>query len=179
LPAELQQRLEVWTTQAYTDDNVFLTLACSPGVLELFVHWAAFMDTGVSCLEPSTMERCRLRLAARHHCVHGSLARSASLMRQGFSEVQVEAALGDLDHADVPAKTVAALRLVDLLRAPHPVIDTATSQQLRAHLDDRERLELGAALSVASGWQRVTEAFGIRLDRWTEALPLPWQEGAL
>jgi alkylhydroperoxidase family enzyme len=100
-------------------------------------------------------------------------------MRQGLREAQVEAALGDLDHADLPATTVAALRLVDLLRAPHPVIDTATSQQLRAHLDDRELLELGAALSVASGWQRFIEAFGIRPDSCAEALPLPWHDGAL
>jgi alkylhydroperoxidase family enzyme len=158
---------------------VFLTLARSPTVLELFVQWAAFMDTGVSRLGPSTMERCRLRMAARHHCVHGSLARSASLMRQGCSEAQVEAALGDLDQADLPAKTIAALRLVDLLSAPHLVIDTATYQQLRAHLDDRELLELGAVLSVASGWQRFIAACGIRPDSWTEALPLPWHDGAL
>ena len=100
-------------------------------------------------------------------------------MRQGLREAQVEAALGDLDQADLPAKTVAVLRLVDLLSAPHPVIDTATYQRLREYLDDRELLELGAALSVASGWQRFIKAFGIRPDSWTEALPLPWQEGAL
>ena len=100
-------------------------------------------------------------------------------MRQGLSEAHVEAALGDLDRADLPAKTVAALCLVDVLSAPQSRIDMATYQRLRAHLDDRELLELGAALSVASGWQRFIEACGIRLDRWTEALPLPWQEGAL
>ena len=38
LPAELHQRRAAWTTKAYTDDNVFLTLARSPAVLELFVH---------------------------------------------------------------------------------------------------------------------------------------------
>jgi len=100
-------------------------------------------------------------------------------MRQGLSEAQVEAALGDLEHADLPARTVAALRLVDLLSAPQPTIDTATYQQLREHLDDREILELGAALAVASGWQRFIEAFGIRPDSWTEAMSLPWHEGAL
>ena len=72
-------------------------------------------------------------------------------MRKGFSEAQVEAALGDLDRADLPAKTFAALRLVDLLSAPHPVIDTATYQRLREHLDDHELLELGAAGGVPSG----------------------------
>jgi alkylhydroperoxidase family enzyme len=100
-------------------------------------------------------------------------------MRKGLSEAQVEAALGDLERADLPAKTVAALRLVDLLSAPQPMIDTATYQRLREHLDDRELLELGAALSVASGWQRFIEAFGIRPDSWTEAMPLPWHEGTL
>ena len=100
-------------------------------------------------------------------------------MRKGLSEAQVEAALGDLERADLPAKTVAALRLVDLLSAPHPVIDTATYQRLREYLDDRELLELGAALSVASGWQRFIEAFGIRPDSWTEARPLPWHAGTL
>ena len=49
---------------------MFLTLARGPGVLEMFLHWAAFMYTGVSRLDPSTMELCRIRLAARNHCVH-------------------------------------------------------------------------------------------------------------
>ena len=100
-------------------------------------------------------------------------------MRQGLREAHVEAALGELDRPDLPAKTVAALRLVDLLSVPHPVIDTATYQRLREHLDDRELLELGAALSVASGWQRFVEAFGLRPDSWTEVMPLPWHAGTL
>jgi len=53
--------------------------------------------------------------------------------------------------AALPAKTVAALRLVDLLTAPQPTVDEATYRQLREHLDDGEILELGAALSVGSG----------------------------
>jgi len=97
-------------------------------------------------------------------------------MRKGLTEVQVEAALGELDTAALPAKTVAALRLVDLLTAPQPTVDEATYRQLREHLDDGEILELGAVLSVGSGWQRFIEAFGIRPDFWTEATPLPWRD---
>ena len=70
LPMELQQRLEAWTHKAYADDNLFLTLAQSPGVLEMFLHWAAFVYTGIARIDPFTMELCRIRLAARNHCVH-------------------------------------------------------------------------------------------------------------
>jgi hypothetical protein len=70
LPMELQQRLEAWTHKAYADDNLFLTLAQSPGVLEMFLHWAAFVYTEISRIDPFTMELCRIRLAARNHCVH-------------------------------------------------------------------------------------------------------------
>lgn len=97
------------------------------------------------------------------------------MTRQGLTEADVTAALSDLATCPLPAKTVAALRLVDLLSAPQPQVDTATYQQLREHLDDQEILELGAALAVGAGWQRFIEAFGIRPDSWTAATPLPWQ----
>jgi len=98
-------------------------------------------------------------------------------MRRGLTEAEVEAALGDLDTADLPRATVAALRLADRLSDALPHIDAAFYAELRQALDDDEILELGAALSVASGWQRFIEAFGIRPDVWTDTTPLPWGEG--
>ena len=94
-------------------------------------------------------------------------------MRKGLTEEQVQAALGDLDHADLPAATIAALRLADRLTEPVPEVDGAFQAELRRHFDDDQVLELGAALSVASGWQRFIEAFGIRPDIWSEATPIP------
>jgi hypothetical protein len=70
LTPELQQRLEAWFDKAYTDDNLFLTLARRPAVLNLFLSWVSFVYTGVSKLDPKLMELCRLRLAARNQCVH-------------------------------------------------------------------------------------------------------------
>lgn len=70
LPAELKQKLEVWYDKAYRDDNLFLTLARSPGVLEMFLGWVSFVYTGASQIDPQTMELCRIRLAARNQCVH-------------------------------------------------------------------------------------------------------------
>jgi alkylhydroperoxidase family enzyme len=95
-------------------------------------------------------------------------------MRQGLTEGEVQAALGDLERADLPARTVAALRLADCLTGERPLVDDALFAELRRHFDEGQILELGAALTVASGWQRFIEAFGIRPDAWTEATPLPW-----
>jgi alkylhydroperoxidase family enzyme len=96
-------------------------------------------------------------------------------MRRGLSEAEVQAALGELDTAALPGRTVAALRLADRLSGERPLVDEALFAELRRHFDEGQILELGAALTVASGWQRFIEAFGIRPDGWTEATPLPWK----
>jgi hypothetical protein len=70
LDPELRRRLEVWLARAYRDDNLFLTLARRPAVLDLFLSWVSFVYAGVSSLEPALLELCRVRLAARNHCVH-------------------------------------------------------------------------------------------------------------
>ena len=98
-------------------------------------------------------------------------------MRRGLTEAEVTAALGNLGTADLPRATIAALRLADRLSDVRPHIDAAFYAALRQALDEDEILELGAALSIASGWQRFIEAFGIRPDGWTETTPLPWSTG--
>ena len=95
-------------------------------------------------------------------------------MRKGLTEREVQQALGDLDRAELPARTVAALRLADCLSGERPRVDAALFALLRRHFDEGQILELGAALTVASGWQRLIEAFGIRPDDWSESTPLPW-----
>lgn len=97
-------------------------------------------------------------------------------MRKGLTEPEVQQALGDLDRADLPARTVAALRLADCLSGERPRVDDALFALLREHFDEGQILELGAALTVASGWQRMIEAFGIRPDAWSEDTPLRWKD---
>lgn len=93
-------------------------------------------------------------------------------MRKGLTNQQVEAALGSLDQADLPPATVAALRLADALTETGvPEVSPELWAELREHYDEGQVLELGFALSVASGWQRMIEAFGIRPDIWSEATP--------
>ncbi|MCP3853669.1 MAG: hypothetical protein GY745_18460 [Actinomycetia bacterium] len=95
-------------------------------------------------------------------------------MRKGLTEEMVQSALGPLDDSDLPSGTVAALRLADALTDTGvPAISAALRDELGDHFDAGQILELGAALSVASGWQRMIEAFDIRPDFWTEATPDP------
>lgn len=83
-----------------------------------------------------------------------------------------DAAIGPLDQCDLPAPTVAALKLADVLTDTGvPTIPAELMEELREHFDDALILELGAALSVASGWQRMIEAFDVRPDIWSEASP--------
>ena len=70
LTPELRRRLDVWFEKAYRDDNLFLTLAREPAVLELFLAWVSLVYTDRSRLDPALMELCRLRLAARNACLH-------------------------------------------------------------------------------------------------------------
>ena len=90
-------------------------------------------------------------------------------MRNGLTEAEVDAALGDLEGAALAPSTRVALRLADRLTEARPSVDATFYAELRRHFDEGQILALGAALSVASGWQRFIEAFGIRPDGWTEA----------
>ena len=70
LSPELRRRLEVWFDKAYPDDNLFLTLAREPAVLELFLSWVSLVYTERARLDRRTVELCRIRLAVRNECVH-------------------------------------------------------------------------------------------------------------
>lgn len=70
LAPELARRLRIWREKAYDDDNLFLTLARRPAVLDLFLGWVSFIYAGAAQLDPRVVELCRIRLAARNRCVH-------------------------------------------------------------------------------------------------------------
>jgi alkylhydroperoxidase family enzyme len=94
-----------------------------------------------------------------------------------MTEAQVQAAIGpldDVDPADLAPAVVAALRLADALTETGiPTLDPDLRAELGRHYSDGQILELGAALTVASGWQRMIELFQIRPDHWSEATPAP------
>ena len=157
LDPELRRRFEVWRAKAYRDDNLFLTLARRPAVLDLFLAWVVVHLRGrreprsrrwwssAASASPSATSACTEASRAAHRwCARGS------------TEPEVQQALGDLDRAELPARTVAALRLADCLSGERPRVDDALFGHAAASTSTRgEILELGAALTVASGWQRL------------------------
>lgn len=98
-----------------------------------------------------------------------------------MNDAKVDAALGDLDAAEsagaLPAATITALRLADVLTSSSPTVTEPFQAELESHFTDTQILELGSALALASGWQRFIEAFGIKPDQWTDATPAPQRPG--
>ena len=70
LDEELQRKLGTWFDTAYADDNLFLTLAKQPAVMDLFLSWVSFVYSDASKVDSKIIELCRIRMAARNQCVH-------------------------------------------------------------------------------------------------------------
>ncbi len=95
-------------------------------------------------------------------------------MRKGLTEEEANAAVGELEDADLPPAQIAALKLGDVLTGPTGAqVDAGLMTELQEPFTPGQILELSTALSVASGWQRFIEAFDIRPDHWSEATPIP------
>lgn len=70
LDERLQRRLRRWFENAYEDDNLFLTMARRPGLLDATWGFIRYIYGGESTIEPELFELCRLRLAQNNHCRH-------------------------------------------------------------------------------------------------------------
>lgn len=101
------------------------------------------------------------------------MARSASVMRKGLSEDDVQK-MHDYENSDLPERTKMALRLTDRLFQDRDRIDDKFYELLREHFSEDELLDLGMTLTFFLGWQRFIEAFGIRPDNWNEGVACPW-----
>ena len=70
LPEELARRLDRWYRDAYQDDNLFLTMARRPELLDAVMGFVRYQYGGHSTIEPELFELVRVRLAWRNRCVH-------------------------------------------------------------------------------------------------------------
>ena len=70
LADNLRRRLERWYRDAYEDDNLFLTLAQRPDLLEATMGFVRYAYGGASSVEPELFELVRVHLAWKNRCVH-------------------------------------------------------------------------------------------------------------
>ena len=70
LPEELRRRLDRWYRDAYEDDNLFLTMARRPALLDATWSFIRYIYGGGSSVEPELFELLRVRLAWANRCVH-------------------------------------------------------------------------------------------------------------
>ena len=70
LSEHLQRRLDRWYRDAYPDDNLFLTMARRPGLLDATMGFIRYIYGGGSSIEPELSELVRVKLAWNNRCVH-------------------------------------------------------------------------------------------------------------
>jgi hypothetical protein len=70
LSEELRGMLSRWYRNAYEDDNLFLTMARRPDLLEATWGFIRYIYGGGSTIEPALFELVRVKLAWNNQCVH-------------------------------------------------------------------------------------------------------------
>ena len=174
LDENLSRKLDRWFTNAYEDDNLFLTIARRPGLLEAIWGFIRYTYGGGSTIEPELFELVRMKLAWNNQCLHCSSVKLSSAVDSGASD-ELFAKLFDYESSDLPERTKAALRLGDRLSGDHLSFGEADYRDLRSHFTDEEILDLGMCIAFFSGWQRFNQAFGIMPDHWQDGSQLPWE----
>jgi len=175
LDERLRRRLDRWYANAYEDDNLFLTLARRPGVLEATWGFVRYIYGGESSIEPELFELVRKRLAYNNRCLHCASVTSRAALPSTEGQ-ELLAKLFDHERSDLPERTKAALAFADRLSGEHTEFDEAEYRRLRQQFSDDEILDLGMTIGFAVGWQRFNAAMGILPDSWRDGSPLPWQE---
>lgn len=70
LDERLRRMLDRWFDNAYRDDNLFLTMARRPGLLDATWGFIRYIYGGGSSIEPELFELVRVKLAWANRCVH-------------------------------------------------------------------------------------------------------------
>ena len=70
LSEPLRRQLDLWYRNAYKDDNLFLTMARRPGLLDATWGFIKYIYGGGSSVEPELSELVRVKLAWNNQCVH-------------------------------------------------------------------------------------------------------------
>lgn len=175
LDERLGHRLEKWLTNAYEDDNLFLTLARRPGLLDVVWQWIRFTYGGESTVDARLFEIVRQRLAFSNKCVHCSSVQVSQAAAEQLEErEEILRKLFDYEEADFPDHVKAALRFADRLSGDSPEGFTEGEfEDLRRYFTEDQILDLGMQCAFFIGWQRFNAAMGILPDAGVDGSTLP------
>lgn len=176
LDEKLLRRLDKWYANAYEDDNLFLTLARRPGLMDVVWGLIRYTYGGESSIDPELFETVRQRLAFRTECLHCSavqLSQASAAEQEARDRVLLQ--LLDYENADFPEATKAALRFADRLAGDHNSFSEEEYEDLRKHFTDEQILDLGMQIGLFIGWQRFNGAMRILPDSWQDGSTLPWE----
>ena len=70
LSEHLTRQIDRWYQNAYQDDNLFLTMARRPELLDATWGFIRYIYGGASTIEPELFELVRVKLAWNNQCVH-------------------------------------------------------------------------------------------------------------
>jgi alkylhydroperoxidase family enzyme len=169
-----QRRLERWYETGYKDDNLFLTLARSPELMDAVFKFIGFLYGG-SSVEPDLFELVRIKLAWSNQCTHCSLVRSESVVCKWDDVDAMVMKLVDYENSDLPDRTKAALRLADRMTQPEARLEQSDYDDVRRFFSDKEILDLGMSIAFSTGFSRFIEGFGIVPDEYKEGAAKPWE----
>ena len=175
LDERLQRRLDNWYANAYEDDNLFLTLARRPGLMDAVWAWVSYTYGGGSSVDPKLFETVRQRLAFNTECLHCAAVEPKRSDRADQEQRdRVLLALLDPEESDLDEATKAAIRFADRLSGDdHLAFDQDEYDALREHFTDDQILDLGMQIAFFMGWQRFNGAMGILPDSWQDGSKLP------
>lgn len=180
LDEKLQRRLEKWYANAYEDDNLFLTLAQRPALLDKVWGYIRYTYGGESTIDPKLFETVRQRLAFRTECTHCSAVQVGQAAAPDHEERErILFDLLDYESADFPEATKAALRFADRLSGEDYLgFSEEEYADLRKHFTEEQILDLGMQIVFFMGWQRFNGAMQILPDSWQDGSTLPWERVA-
>jgi alkylhydroperoxidase family enzyme len=122
-------------------------------------------------LDLSTKEMARIRNARIVDCVICQSTRFAGAREEGLSEEIVDRIRDGFEASDLSPRQKAVLRWTDAFLSPSPEPDAALRQQMLAHFEPAEIVELTAALSIFMGFSKIA----VSLGGMPESLPVTVQ----
>jgi AhpD family alkylhydroperoxidase len=128
--------------------------------------WRTFSRTlaETGTLSPRLVELVRLRIAFYNQCRSCMAVRYGEAIEDGLTEEAVYSLERPSESEQLSDREKAAIRYADLFATDHLAINDAVLDDLRAHFDEGQIVELGIQCARMVGFGRLAATFGVHDD---------------